>query len=133
MSRVLLMTLGFVLVAIGALGVIVPVLPTTPFLLLAAACFARSSQRFYDWLLSSRLFGGLIRNWRDSRSIPRNAKRMAITMILLVGGSSVLLFITAWQLQLLVTTILLLNMLFVARLPCTEEVQIQDTGVQDYR
>ena len=96
MSRVLLMTLGFILVAIGALGVVVPVLPTTPFLLLAAACFARSSQRFYDWLLNSRLFGDLIRNWRDSRSIPRNAKRMALTMILLVGGSSVLLFITAW-------------------------------------
>lgn len=121
MSRYLFMTLGFVFVAIGALGVVLPVLPTTPFLLLAAACFARSSPRLYDRLLNSRLFGELIRNWRDSGSIPRNAKRMALAMIILVGGSSVLVFIEAWQLQLLVTAILLLNMIYVARIPCTED------------
>lgn len=128
MSRYFLLTLGLIFVALGAVGVVLPVLPTTPFLLLAAACFARSSPRFYGWLLNSHLFGQLIRNWRDSRSIPRRAKRVAITMMIVVGGSSILFFISAWQLQVLVASLLSFSMIYVARIPCTEEIQVPDTG-----
>jgi uncharacterized membrane protein YbaN (DUF454 family) len=62
------------------------VLPTTPFLLLAAGCFARSSERFYAALLGNRVFGPLIRDWRAHRTIPLAAKRMAIAAIVLVLG-----------------------------------------------
>ena len=120
-GRYFLMTLGFLFLALGALGVVLPVLPTTPFLRLAAACFARSSQRFYDWLLNSRVFGQLIRNWRDTRSIPRRAKRLAIATMIGVGGSSIIFFIEVWQLQLLVAVVLLSSMIYVARIPCTED------------
>jgi uncharacterized membrane protein YbaN (DUF454 family) len=92
--RWLLLVTGFAFVGLAVLGVVLPVLPTTPFLLVAAACFARSSPRFYGWLLSNRIFGPLIRNWRETRSIPLRAKITAIAMITLVGGSSLVFFVT---------------------------------------
>ena len=88
--RVALLGAGFVCVGLAALGVFLPLLPTTPFLLVAAACFARSSPRFYRALLGNRVFGPLIRDWREHRAVPLRAKLMAISAIVLVLGSSVL-------------------------------------------
>jgi len=70
-------TLGVSFVAIGLVGAVLPVLPTTPFLILAAACFARSSPRLEAWLLHHRRFGPLLRDWRRHQVIPRRAKRLA--------------------------------------------------------
>ncbi len=92
--RVLLLAAGWLLVALAVLGIFLPVLPTTPFLLVAAACFARSSERFYVWLLENRLFGPLIRDWREHGTIPRRAKWTAIAMIVVFLGSSIVLFVT---------------------------------------
>ena len=64
-------------------------LPGTPFLLVAAWCFARSSERWHQWLLSSDLFGPVIRNWEENRCISLRTKFVAIGSMLLVGGSSV--------------------------------------------
>jgi hypothetical protein len=91
--RWLLLGSGFAFVGLAALGAALPVLPTVPLLLLAAACFARSSARFYHWLLTNRLFGPLIRDWRETRSIPLRAKVSAIALVSLVGGSSVLFYV----------------------------------------
>ena len=68
---------GFFL-GLGLLGVVLPVLPTTPFLLLAAGCFARSSPRLHRWLLDHPVFGPPIRNWEDNGAISRKAKRLAV-------------------------------------------------------
>ena len=73
--------LGFVFVGIGGVGIVLPGLPTTPFLILAAACFARSSQRLYDKLLAHRMFGPLIRDYREGRGIPRRAKFLSLGMM----------------------------------------------------
>jgi uncharacterized protein len=62
--RIVFAVLGTLCVALGMIGVVVPVLPTTPFMLLAAACYARASLRFYNWLLNTRAFGPLILEWR---------------------------------------------------------------------
>lgn len=86
--RALLLAVGFVCVGLATLGVILPLLPTTPFLLLAAACFAKSSERFYRVLLDNRVFGPLIRDWREHRAIPLRAKLLAIAAIALVMGST---------------------------------------------
>ncbi len=89
----MLLSTGFVFVGLAALGVVLPVLPTTPFLLVAAACFARSSPRFYEWLLSNRVFGPLIRDWREYGCIPLRAKLLAVVLIAAVGGSSAVWFV----------------------------------------
>ena len=69
LGKWLLMSLGILAMVVGLIGVVVPLLPTTPFLLLAAACFVRSSDTLYDWLTSNRLFGGFIRDYREQRGV----------------------------------------------------------------
>jgi len=105
--RWLLLATGIAFVALAGLGAVLPVLPTVPFLLIAAACFARSSSRFYHWLLGNRLFGPLIRDWRETRSMPLRAKVSAIAMVVLVGGSSLLFWVENPWVQLGVTVVLL--------------------------
>lgn len=88
--RVIYLVLGLACVALGFIGAFLPVLPTTPFLILAAACFARSSPRLENWLLLHPLFGPTLRAWRERGVIPRKAKLMALAGII-VG------FIAFWM------------------------------------
>ena len=74
LGKWLLMSLGVLAMVVGLIGVVVPLLPTTPFLLLAAACFVRSSDTMYGWLISNRLFGGFIRDYREQRGVSRARK-----------------------------------------------------------
>jgi uncharacterized membrane protein YbaN (DUF454 family) len=90
---------GLVFLGIAIVGVVLPVLPTTPFLLLAAACFARSSQRFYDWLLNHRSFGPLVREWREHRSIPWRTKLFAIALMSATLAASIAFFVRNPYLQ----------------------------------
>ena len=119
-ARGLLLATGFVFVGLAAVGAVLPVLPTTPFLLVAAACFARSSPRFYRWLLENRVFGPLIRHWRDTRSIPRRAKLAAIVLIAAVGGTSVVFFLTHVWARAAVSAVLLALIVWLARVPSSE-------------
>lgn len=105
---------------LAALGVVLPVLPTTPFLLVAAACFARSSPRFYDWLLGNRIFGPLIREWREHRSIPKRAKAIAIAMIIAVGGATIAFFLETLWLRLVVAASLAAIMGWLWTIPSRE-------------
>ncbi len=79
--RWLLIAAGSFFTALGAIGIFLPILPTTPFLLLAAACFARSSDRFYRWLLGNRWVGGYIKNYREGRGISLRAKILVISAL----------------------------------------------------
>ncbi|MFW5866304.1 MAG: YbaN family protein [Armatimonadota bacterium] len=86
--RYALIVAGSVAVVIGAIGIVVPVLPTTPFLLLAAACYIRSSRRFYRWLLGNRVLGIYIRDYLSGAGIPVRTKVLGIAMLWIVIGSS---------------------------------------------
>lgn len=88
-SRIFLLTLGAACIAIGALGVVMPILPTTPFLLLAALCFARSSPRLHRWLLGHHLFGPLIADWKDHGAIAPTTKAVALATMAAALGASV--------------------------------------------
>lgn len=79
--RVLYVALGSLCVALGVLGIFLPIVPTTPFLLLAAFFYARSSRRFYDWLLDNRWFGRYIRDFRDGKRMPRG--ELALTLVVM--------------------------------------------------
>ncbi len=84
MRRLFWMIGGWVALAVGVLGVFLPLLPTTPFLLAAAFCFARGSERTYRWLLGHRLFGPPIHDWNAYGAISRRAKWAAMIAIVLV-------------------------------------------------
>ncbi|MGE5339469.1 MAG: YbaN family protein [Gemmatimonadota bacterium] len=95
--RGILIGAGFLCVALGVIGIFVPLLPTTPFMLLAAACFARGSRRFHDWLLANRTFGPLIHEWRRHRSIPQRTKFAAIALMAVTLTVSIVFFVRpAW-------------------------------------
>lgn len=91
--------LGFVFLGIAVLGVFLPLLPTTPFVLLAAGCFAKSSVRMHRWILANETFGPMVRNWEDNRCISGRVKIIAIASMLLVGGTSIFLVLesNAWR------------------------------------
>jgi len=79
--KAFLIVIGFISVGLGILGMFLPVLPTTPFLLLAAACFAKSSKRFYYWLLNNKWFGSYLKNYREGKGIPLKIKIMALSFL----------------------------------------------------
>lgn len=122
MHKPLLITLGLLFVGLATLGIFLPVLPTTPFLLLAVACFARSSEKLHEWLLSNRTFGPVIKHWQESKSMPRRAKVYSIISIVLVGGVSVLFFIDAVQLKIAVSFVLLAPVIAVLLIKTTESL-----------
>ena len=97
--RVLLVLTGTVFVALGIAGAFLPVLPTTPFLLVAAACYARASTRFYNGLLNNRAFGPLIREWQRHRSIPYRTKLSAIGLMAITLSISIVFFVRPPALQ----------------------------------
>lgn len=96
--RLVWLALGLLAVGLGVLGIFLPLLPTTPFMILAAACFARSSDRLHGWLLRHRLFGPMIVNWRQHRAIPRRAKYASLGAMAAAFGISIILAVPAWAL-----------------------------------
>jgi uncharacterized membrane protein YbaN (DUF454 family) len=88
LKRRLLFIAGTLALVIGILGVFIPILPTTPFLLLAAACYVRSSQRFYHWLLNNRLLGVYIKNYIEGKGMSRRAKFFTIILLWITIGLS---------------------------------------------
>jgi len=82
--------LGFLFIGLGFIGIFLPLLPTVPFILLAAGCFAKSSPRWHSWLINNQIFGPMIKEWEQNQCIPCKAKRIALLSLALVGGYSVM-------------------------------------------
>ena len=115
--RSILVVAGTISVALGLIGVLLPLVPTTPFLLLAAGCYARSSERFYRWLLTNRWFGKYIRDWRRGAGIPLKAKITATVMLVVTLGSSIVLFVPILWVKVLLAAIGATVIAYLWRLP----------------
>jgi uncharacterized protein len=104
-GRIALIVAGSLSLALGVVGIVVPVLPTTPFLLLAAICYGRSSERSYRWLLSNRLFGRYVDDYLHGRRISWKLK--TVTLILLWGviSLSAVLFVSQWWVRALLIVV----------------------------
>ena len=116
-TKTLLVVAGTICVALGAIGIVLPVLPTTPFLLLAAACYCRSSQRLYHWLLSNRFFGEYIRNYREGKGIPLKTKIIAITILWLTMVYSAFFVVNILAVQLVLLVVAMAVSTHIIRLP----------------
>jgi uncharacterized membrane protein YbaN (DUF454 family) len=115
--RTLLLGLGTLSLLLGIIGIVLPLLPTTPFLLLTAACYARSSRRFYHWLMHNRVFGRYIRDWRAGHGIPLRAKVIAITLFVTAISTSIIFFAPFLWLRLLLGAIGVVVGVHLLRLP----------------
>lgn len=111
---------GFLLVGLATLGIFLPLLPTTPLLLLAAACFANSSEKWHRWLMEHNLFGPILKNWHERRCIPRRAKIIAVASILIFGTYAVGFAIENIYIRIAGTLILLTGLVFVLRIRTCE-------------
>ena len=95
LKKGLLIFAGTVFTATGIIGIFVPILPTTPFLLLAAACYLRSSRRLYNWLLGNRFFGAYVRNYLHGRGMPRKVKIATISLLWITIACSIIFAVQA--------------------------------------
>ena len=103
--RYLLIIAGTIFLGLGIIGIFLPILPTTPFLLLAAACYARSSKRFYDWLLNNKWFGTYIKNYHEGRGVPLKVKVFTISLLWITILASVFFVISNFWIKIVLIII----------------------------
>ena len=96
---------GTILIGISIIGIFLPILPTTPFLLLAAALYAKSSKRFYGWLINNRVLGRYIKNYREGKGIPLKVKIIAISILWITIGYSAIFAIDILWVRILLAII----------------------------
>lgn len=94
--RVFLIVVGSVSLALGVIGIFLPMLPTTPFLLLSAAAWVKASPSLYEWLLNHKVFGEYIRNYREHRAIPLRVKIISVTLVWLTIGYCIFAVVDEW-------------------------------------
>ena len=119
--RALLIVVGTVAVLLGIVGVFLPLLPTTPFLLLAAWCYARSSKRFYAWLLAHRCLGPYIRNYGEGKGMTRRAKTSTLALLWVAIVVTAVFAIPYWWMQLPLMAIAAAITFYLLRLPTCRE------------
>ena len=99
--RVIWLIFGFITLILAILGVILPLLPTVPFLLLAAACYLKSSEKFYNWLLNHKLLGKFITNYLKYKAISIRSKVVSIILLWLTIGYSILFVISHFYIKII--------------------------------
>jgi uncharacterized membrane protein YbaN (DUF454 family) len=121
-KKAVLVAAGSVCLALAVLGIFLPLLPTTPFLLLASACYVRSSERLHGWLMGNRLLGGYIRNFRERRGIPLRGRVITVVLLWLPLIYSVYRLDLIW-LELLLVAMGLAWSVLILRMKAPREVE----------
>ena len=119
--RFFLLGLGLFFTGLGVAGIFIPLLPTTPFLLLAAACFARSSERFHNWLTEHEQLGPFIKGYLDGSGVPMRAKIVALTLIWLTLPISALMLLSNPWLKMLALILAVSLTVYIFNLPTRQE------------
>jgi uncharacterized membrane protein YbaN (DUF454 family) len=101
-KRLLLLVLGWLSLILGIIGVILPLLPTTPFILLSAWCFSQSSKRFHHWLRQHKYFGPMIEDWQSDKGIPKKSRNRAIIFMWCGMALSIFLVSKFWATLMLI-------------------------------
>lgn len=128
LMKALLVVCGSIAVALGVVGIFVPLMPTTVFLLLAAACYARSSDRFYQRLITNRWLGGYIRNSREGRGMTRREKTTTLALLWVGLGATAVFSIESWWLRALLALIGASVTVHVARLKAAVVIPVPAAG-----
>jgi uncharacterized membrane protein YbaN (DUF454 family) len=115
--RALFFIAGTITLVLGAVGIVLPVLPTTPFLLLALACYLRSSERMTSWMLNNRYFGKYIRNYKEGKGIPLKTKLFALTILWIAIVYSAVFVIPILVIQMILFAVAAAVTLHLVRLP----------------
>ena len=116
LQKYLFIILGWFFIGLAGLGVILPILPTTPFLILALALFSKSSPRFHQMLLNSPRFGPVLKEWEEKKTLSRHTKYKAFFLIIIAFSVSVAIVNDRIQLQLLLVGIAVILMFFIWRI-----------------
>ena len=119
------LSIGVTSLALGILGVFIPLLPTTCFLIFAAWAFSKSSKQLHDMLYSHKTFGPILQNWHENKSIPRNAKTFAVGSIFFSGAISYYLLQNQIVLQLIVVITLIIVASYLIRLPTAHQILVK--------
>ena len=111
--RLLFLLGGWLCLAIGALGVLLPILPTTPFVLLAAWCFSRGSERLHQWLTTNPVFGPVVREWEERQVIPLHVKILASSMMVVLTGLMHFGSTAPWWARILAALLVVLGLVYI--------------------
>lgn len=117
LAKVLYGFAGGLALVLGVIGIFLPGLPTTPFVLLAAACFAKASPRVHQWMLQHSLLGPMLRNWQEHRSLTRQTKYIAIISMVLMIGFSIWTFSEQAWVQAILLALGVIGAVTVLRIP----------------
>lgn len=115
-KHILLIVLGWFFIILAVIGAVLPLLPTTPFLIIALACFAESSPRFHQMLLNNKWFGPSLAQWESTKTIRRKIKHKVMLLIIATFGISITVLAGRVGLQLMLVSFCLILLFFVLRL-----------------
>ena len=115
--RVLFFIAGSITLAFGTIGIVLPILPTTPFLLASIACYLRSSERMTHWMLTNKYFGKYIKNYREGKGIPLKTKIFAISLLWITIVYSAFFIVPIWIVQIILFAVAATVTLHLVRLP----------------
>ena len=119
LSRWVLIIIGSFFTGLGVLGIFLPLLPATPFLLLAAACYIRSSERFYNWLINNKWLGNYIKNYLEGKGVSLKSKVLSISLLWITIGYSVVFVVNIFSIRVILILIAIdvtIHLLFVRTL-----------------
>jgi uncharacterized membrane protein YbaN (DUF454 family) len=122
-----LIAIGWIFVSLGVIGIFVPLMPTTIFFILAAASFAKSSERFYNWLINHPQFGKFIKDYREKKAMPLRSKIISISMMAVIISTSAALFTDSIWIRVLLFLILISVSIYIISLnTLKDETSIQE-------